>query len=77
MVTYFARTYFTPAGMDIYSRHPDGVSEPLFKEIRQALIEIDEPHLAELAGKIYRVEIDGERKVWDKKLTCVISIRYR
>ncbi|KAF2231083.1 hypothetical protein EV356DRAFT_452658 [Viridothelium virens] len=62
MVTYFAKTYFTPAGMDIYSRHPDGVSEKLFDEIRQALTEIDAPHLAELAGKLYQVGRDGDRE---------------
>ena len=60
MVTYFAKTYFTPAGMDIYSRHPDGVSEELFLKIRQALMEIDAPHLAELAGKLYQVGRDGD-----------------
>lgn len=62
MVTYFAKTYFTPAGIDIYSRHPDGVGEKLFQEIRQALAEIDAPHLAELVEKLYQVGRDGDRK---------------
>ena len=62
MVTYFAKTYFTPAGMDIYSRHPDGVSEKLFEQIRQTLREIDAPHLNELAVGLYQVGRDGGRE---------------
>lgn len=32
-VTFFAKTLFTPAGMDIYSRRPEGLSEGLLQEI--------------------------------------------
>ncbi|KAI9693277.1 MAG: hypothetical protein M1822_005273 [Bathelium mastoideum] len=62
MVTYFAKTYFTPAGMDIYSRHPGGVSVKLFEQIRQALREINMPQLAELAEGLYEVTRDGDRQ---------------
>ena len=32
-VTYFEKTLFTPAGLDIYARSAEGVPEPLLKEI--------------------------------------------
>jgi len=32
-VTYFEKTLFTPAGMDIYSRSPEGLPAPLLDEI--------------------------------------------
>ena len=32
-VTFFEKTMFTPAGLDIYARSTEGLPEPLFKEI--------------------------------------------
>lgn len=32
-VTFFERTLFTPAGLDIYARSAKGIPEPLLKEI--------------------------------------------
>lgn len=32
-VTFFEKTLFTPAGLDIYSRSAEGIPEPLLKEI--------------------------------------------
>jgi hypothetical protein len=32
-LTFFEKTWFTPAGMDIYSRTPQGLSVPLVEEI--------------------------------------------
>lgn len=32
-VTFFAKTLFTPAGLDVYSRDGNGISEELFQEI--------------------------------------------
>lgn len=36
-VTYFASTLFTPAGIDVYTRTPDGLTPELFEEIKAAL----------------------------------------
>jgi hypothetical protein len=32
-ITYFAKTHFTPAGIDIYSRAEQGISSELCEEI--------------------------------------------
>jgi len=32
-VTFFEKTLFTPAGLDIYARSAEGIPEPLLKEI--------------------------------------------
>lgn len=32
-VTYFEKTMFTPAGLDIYARSAEGLPEPLLKEV--------------------------------------------
>ena len=36
-VTYFEKTLFTPAGLDIYARSVQGVPEPLLKEILEGI----------------------------------------
>jgi hypothetical protein len=36
-VTYFSKTLFTPAGLDIYVRDPTSVSKEVVEEIRKAV----------------------------------------
>ena len=48
-VTWFAPSMFTPAGVDIYSSKKDGISEPLYKEILQAIEGLDAKEIADLA----------------------------
>ncbi|SLM41103.1 hypothetical protein LPUS_12015 [Lasallia pustulata] len=60
-VTYFAKTLFTPAGIDIYSRSSAGFSEETLEGITDALGKIQDPHVKKLAGEIFEVQQDGAR----------------
>ena len=42
VVTYFAKTLFTPKGMDIYSRSSRGLSTQMIDDIKKALQQIGE-----------------------------------
>lgn len=36
-VTFFEKTLFTPAGLDIYARSAEGIPEPLLREILEKI----------------------------------------
>jgi hypothetical protein len=57
VVTYFASTLFTPAGIDVYSRHPDGVKPETLQEIKAALAKMEDPTFRRLAGTLFEVEM--------------------
>ncbi|KAF1357518.1 hypothetical protein EJ07DRAFT_78694, partial [Lizonia empirigonia] len=60
VVTYFAKTLFTPAGVDVYSRR--GVLRPeTVAGIQRALEELG-GEVAGLAGGMFEVAYDGERE---------------
>jgi hypothetical protein len=48
VVTWFAPSLFTPAGVDIYSSRKEGVSVGLYAEIEGALKALDAKEVAEL-----------------------------
>jgi hypothetical protein len=48
VVTWFAPSLFTPAGVDVYSGNKEGVSEGLFTEIQEALKGLEAREVAEL-----------------------------
>ena len=54
-VTYFMKTMFTPAGIDIYSRSRDGLSAETVKHIKEALSEVQDRNIRELAGVMFEV----------------------
>ncbi|KAL1987501.1 hypothetical protein VTN96DRAFT_3428 [Rasamsonia emersonii] len=60
MVTYFARTLFTPAGIDVYSRPRAAVSEQLLEEIQRALKETGDVVLTRLADQLFLVKHDDD-----------------
>jgi len=39
-VTYFEKTLFTPAGLDVYARSAEGLPEPLLKEIFERIKDV-------------------------------------
>jgi len=49
VVTWFAPSMFTPAGLDIYCSKKEGMSAALFKEIETALESLEAQEMAELA----------------------------
>jgi len=58
MVTYFAKTLFTPVGVDIYSRKKEGLSPELIGMIKGALAQVDSEVVKKLAGEIFEVKSD-------------------
>ncbi|KAF4593627.1 hypothetical protein EYR40_008415 [Pleurotus pulmonarius] len=57
-VTYFAKTLFTPAGLDIYSRSPGGLSEELLGQIKEALRGIEDAGFQKLIDGLFEVARD-------------------
>lgn len=55
-VTYFAKTLFTPAGIDFYSRGREGLGEETIKAIKEGLAGIEE--VRDLAGSVFEVKVD-------------------
>ncbi|CAL5865895.1 uncharacterized protein PFLUO_LOCUS101 [Penicillium psychrofluorescens] len=55
MVTYFAKTLFTPAGIDIYSRNKQGLPQSKIDEILHALRDFGVTQLTELANGIFQI----------------------
>ncbi|KZF21741.1 hypothetical protein L228DRAFT_283871 [Xylona heveae TC161] len=60
-VTYFAKTLFTPAGIDIYCRSSEGVSPETLVELKDALDRIDDSEIKQLASSMFEVTRDGAR----------------
>ncbi|KAK8219683.1 hypothetical protein M8818_000657 [Zalaria obscura] len=60
-VTYFAKTLFTPAGIDIYSSSESGLQEETVLSIKRALTEIYDEGVKKLAGEILEIKRDGGR----------------
>ena len=58
VVTYFAKTVFTPAGIDILSRDKDGLRQESLSAIKAALAELG-GDLAQLATDMFEVQIDN------------------
>jgi hypothetical protein len=55
-VTYFSKTLFTPAGMDLYVRDPTSVSHELVDQILRAAREMD-GELGKLAENFFEVPV--------------------
>lgn len=58
VVTYFAKTLFTPTGIDIYSRKKEGLSQGLLKEVTDALARVDAEVVKKLADEVFVVKSD-------------------
>ena len=57
-VTYFAKTLFTPAGIDVYSRKKVGLSDEILGQIKKALAQMENVGVKKLAGEIFEVMRD-------------------
>lgn len=58
MVTYFQKTLFTPAGIDVYSRKKEGVSEKALADIMQALQSLDHEEIRKLVDSIFKITMN-------------------
>lgn len=54
-VTYFAKTLFTPAGVDIYSKEKGGLSEALLQRIKDELTRIEDGNFRKMMEGIFAV----------------------
>ncbi|KAL8819377.1 MAG: hypothetical protein Q9223_002165 [Gallowayella weberi] len=57
-VTFFAKTLFTPAGIDVYSRRKGGVGEEVVERIKEELVASGDQVIRKLAGEIFEVVRD-------------------
>lgn len=58
MVTYFAKTLFTPAGLDIYSRRKEGLSNELLASVMDAVAKVDVEGFKTLSNEMFTVKSD-------------------
>lgn len=57
-VTYFAKTLFTPAGVDVYSREKGGLSEELLQSIQDEMKKIEDDNFRKTLEAIFAVKHD-------------------
>lgn len=57
-VTYFAKTLFTPAGIDIYSKEKGGPSEGLLQRIQDEIKSIEDANFRKMLEGIFAVKHD-------------------
>ncbi|KAK3676991.1 hypothetical protein LTR78_003196 [Recurvomyces mirabilis] len=62
VVTAFASTLFTPAGIDIYSQHAEGTQVETLEEVRAALSKVDDKDVKKMAADLFEIKRDGARK---------------
>lgn len=55
VVTYFEKTHFTPAGIDLYSRKKEGLPQTTVLEILRTLRALDVDEITELVGAIFQI----------------------
>ena len=58
VVTYFAKTLFTPAGIDFYSRRKEGLSEQTVQDIKTALGRVENEDVRRLSSEVFEVKTD-------------------
>jgi len=54
-VTYFAKTPFTPAGVDVYSRRKEGMTAAQLEEIKRVLAGLEHEGVRKLAREMFEV----------------------
>ncbi|KAK9242509.1 hypothetical protein V1506DRAFT_495357 [Lipomyces tetrasporus] len=58
VVTYFTKSLFTPAGIDIYSRCAEGLKDQTVKDILEMLNGLEAPEMKKLAEEMFEVKRD-------------------
>lgn len=58
VVTFFAKTLFTPAGIDVYARKKGGLSEELVGRIREEMRKVEDPGFRKQADEIFEIQHD-------------------
>ncbi|KAL8674835.1 MAG: hypothetical protein Q9168_000816 [Polycauliona sp. 1 TL-2023] len=55
VVTYFAKTLFTPAGIDVYSRRKEGLGGQIVESIKKELGSCEDEAVSKLAAEVFEV----------------------
>lgn len=55
-VTYFQKTLFTPAGLDVYARRKGGLSEELLEQIRDEIRNVQAKEVRRLAELLFEIQ---------------------
>lgn len=55
MITWFGKTVFTPAGIDVYARTKAGHAGWVVEKIREALAGMEEEGMRKLGGELFEV----------------------
>lgn len=55
IVTYFDKTLFTPAGVDIYSRNKEGLPQTTVDQILDALKGLGVKDITDLANSVFQI----------------------
>jgi hypothetical protein len=61
VVTCFAKTLFTPAGVDLYSKDNSGLQAETVVAIKRVLTEVEDEDIRKMAGDLFEVKIDDAR----------------
>lgn len=63
VVTCFAKTLFTPAGVDFYSKDQGGLHPETIEAIKQRLAAVEDDGIRKMAGDLFEVKIDDARQM--------------
>lgn len=63
VVTCFAKTLFTPAGVDLYSRDNTGLQPETMEAIKKGLAEVEDQDIRKMAGDLFEVKINDASSV--------------
>lgn len=55
VVTYFSKTMFTPAGIDVYSKSPEGVSAECLENIKAEFAKFEDANLKKLGAELFEI----------------------
>lgn len=61
VVTMFAKTMFTPPGIDVYSRDRGGLGQDTLARLKLALGQVDDADVRKMAGEIFEIKTDDAR----------------
>ena len=56
IVTFFSKTMFTPAGIDVYARRQGGLSELMLERIRAEIKKVDDRDFKRMADDVFAVK---------------------
>ncbi len=62
VVTMFAKTLFTPAGIDVYSQSREGLRPETLDAVKKALADIDDADVKKMSAEIFEIQTDDARK---------------